>query len=107
MATQKAAGMNPSSSYWQPGGFFQKNSPSFKSFAHHTGFLINIPYPDPVSTPFYFGQNPEWGRRSYAYSTLPELHTIGGIMPTTAGIPRVSPYSFAARANRTHSIIKV
>ena len=99
--------MNPSSVYWQPDSFFQKKTASLKPFAHNLGFLINIPYPDPVSTPWYYGENPVWGRREHAYSTLPELHTVGGIMPTTAGLPRVSPFSFAARANRTHSIIKV
>ena len=99
--------MNPSNAYWTPRAFFLQNTRSLPPLTNTTGFLINLPWPDPVSTPSYYGENPVWGRKEYGFSTLPELYAIGNIMPTTAGIPRVNPHGFAAKANRTHSIVRI
>ena len=98
--------MNPSNAYWNPPPLFQENTMSFlKPLVHTTGFTINIPYPDPVSGPHYYGENPVFGRREYGFGTLPELYAVQNILPTTAGKPRINPFSFAAKYKR--KVLKV
>jgi len=98
--------MNPSNVYWNPPQYTQT---SLKPLSGHTGFLLNLPYPDPVSGPFYYGEGSEniYGKREYVYSTLPDLYAIGNILPTTGGIPRVDPSGLAATHSRTDYTVKV
>ena len=98
--------MNSSNVYWAPPQFTKT---FLKPISGHTGFLMNIPYPDPVSTPFYYGEGSQdiYGKRELVYSTLPELYAIGNVMPHTAGYPRVNPRSFAARHSREQHTVRI
>ena len=98
--------MNPSNAYWAPPPFLQHKSTSFlKPLTHTTGFSLNIPFPDPVSGPHYYGENPVFGRREYGFNTLPELHPVMNIIPTTAGKARINLKSLAATYER--KVLKV
>jgi len=91
--------MNPSNVYWTPPQYKQT---FLKPRSGNIGFLLNLPYPDPVSTPFYYGEGSEniYGKRELVYTTLPEMYAVANIMPMTAGIPRVDPRSFQATHSR-------
>ena len=99
--------MNPSNAYWTPTQYKQT---FMKPVSGHLGFLMNLPYPDPISTPFYEGQGSQdiYGKREHVYTTLPEMYTVGGaIMPFTGGIPRVDPHSFQAKVSRESMTVRV
>ena len=88
--------MNPANAYWAPPQYTQT---SLKPVWGHLGFLVNLPYPDPVSAQATYGEGNEniYGKRELVYTELPEMYAIGNIMPTTGGYPRVDPNSFHAR----------
>ena len=99
--------MNPTNAYWAQPQFKQTFA---KPISGNLGFLMNLPYPDPVSTGLYEGQGSEnvFGKRELVYTTLPEMYTVGGnIMPFTGGIPRVDPNSFQARINRESHTVRI
>ena len=57
---------------------------------------MNLPFRGPVSEAMSYGEGRQnmYGVREFITTTLPELHAVGNILPTTAGIPRVDPKSF-------------
>ena len=98
--------MNPSNVYWQPPQYTQAfDTPLSRT----TGFLMNIPYPDPVSATVTFGEGSEniYGKREIITSSLPELYAVGDVLPTTGGYPRIDPNGFAARHSRELHTIKI
>ena len=98
--------MNPSNVYWAPE---QNNVQTLKPFDYQ-GFLFNLPYQDPVSTPMgYSGDGSEniYGKRELVFTTQPEYFAVGGIVPTTAGIPRMDINSAAAKHSREHFTVRV
>ena len=97
--------MNPSNVYWHPP---QYTVAGLKPISGNIGFLLNLPYPDPVSTEFS-GQGNEniYGKRELVYSTLPEMYAVGNILPTTGGHPRIDPNSLAARHSRADFTVRV
>lgn len=110
MATIKSRSefMDVTNVYWTTPQITQT---SLFPMSGHLGFHITLPYPDPVSVPSgYSGEGSEnvFGKREMVYTNLPEMFTVGGnIMPTTSGIPRVDPNSFAARVNRKTMTVRV
>ena len=48
------------------------------------GYQIDIPYPPPVATPWYFGENPVIGRRELVMRADPEYFAVDGIIPYLA-----------------------
>ena len=98
--------MNPSNVYWSaPQYTIQTMQPM-----DYLGFFINIPYEDPVSTPMGYageGSSDIYGKRELVYTTLPEIFAVGGILPTTAGFPRINPNSEAARHSREHYTVRL
>ena len=91
--------MNPSNVYWSAP---QYTNTFLKPISGISGFLMNLPYPDPVSGQTYSGEGGEniYGRRELVYTTLPEIYPIGNILPTTGGIPRVDPTSLHGQHSR-------
>ena len=91
--------MNPANVYWSAPQYTQTN---LKPVWGHLGFLMNLPYPDPVSTQATYGEGNEniYGKRELVFTELPEMHAIANVMPTTGGFPRVDPNSLQA----THSL---
>jgi len=91
--------MNPSNVYWAAP---QYTRTFLKPISGNPGFLMNLPYPDPVSGQMYSGEGREniYGLRELVYTTLPEIYAIGNILPTTGGVPRVDPTSVHARHSR-------
>ena len=102
-----AAGMSPANAYWTPPPLFQKPMNFLRPVSNTTGYSIVLPFQDPVCTPHYYGENPVYGRREYAFNTLPEMYAVANIMPTSGGIPRINPFSFAATNKRSHSVIPI
>ncbi len=98
--------MNPSNAYWAPP---QYKRTSLKPISGNLGFLFNLPYPDPVSTPFSNGEgNPNiYGKRELVFSALPEMYAIGNILPTTGGVPRLDPNGLAATHSRAAYTVRV
>jgi len=98
--------MNPANVYWSPP---QYTTTTLKPISGNIGFLLNLPYPDPVSSPFYYGEGSEniYGKREMVYSTLPEMYAVGNIMPMTAGVPRVDPNSFQATYSREKHTVRI
>ena len=99
--------MNPSNAYWRPE---QMQQTFTKPISGTTGFLINIPYPDPVFTPMgYAGGGSEniYGKRELVFTTLSEMHAVGNVLPFTVGLPRVDPNSFAAKHSREQHTVRV
>ena len=74
----------------------------------HLGYQIDIPHMPPVSTPFYFGENPVIGRRELVTSTQGEYFAVDNIVPMlTEKIPLVDltdpAYTFS-RAKHTYFV---
>ena len=74
----------------------------------HLGFQIDIPYSAPMSTPFYFGENPVIGRRELVTQPQGEYFAIDNVVPMlTSKIPLVDindpAYTFS-RAQHTYYI---
>ena len=92
--------MNPSNAYWAPPQFKQSFQ---KPISGNLGFLMNLPYPDPVSTPSTGegNQNILGKQEELIFTTLPEMYAIGDILPTTGGIPRIDPNSLAGQHSRS------
>ena len=98
--------MNPSNAYWAPP---QYQVSSLKPISGNLGFLLNLPYPDPVSGPFSFGEGNTdiYGKRELVGSSFPELYAIGNVLPLTGGIPRVAPNGLAATHSRAAYTVRV
>ena len=77
---------------------------NFNSDIHfsHDGILYNLPYRDPIQTPFVYGDGNQnvLGERKLVFATQPETFAVGNILPTTNGRPRINPYSMENRFNR-------
>jgi len=85
--------MNFTHPYWTP-PYETRLLKTLAPIANNYGFQFNLPYPDPVTAGFYYGENPPLGRREYVYDSRPEYFTVGGnIMPTVNGKPRFDPHS--------------
>ena len=74
----------------------------------HLGFQIDIPYEAPMSSSFYFGENPVIGRRELVTQAQGEYFAIDNVVPMlTEKIPLVDindpAYSFS-RAQYTYYI---
>lgn len=74
----------------------------------HLGYEIDIPYSAPMSTPYYFGENPVIGRRELVTRADPEYFAIDNVIPMlTEKIPLVDlsdpSYSFS-RAKYTYFV---
>ena len=90
--------MNPSNAYWAPPPLKQ----TFLKPFFGTGFLINLPYPDPVFSPST-GEGAEnilGKEKELVFTTLPETFAVADILPMTGGVPRVDPNSFAGTHTR-------
>ena len=66
----------------------------------HLGYQIDVPHAPPVATPFYYGEDPQWGRRELVMRSDPEYFAIGNVVPMlTEKIPLVDisdpSYSFS------------
>ena len=98
--------MNQSNAYWAPPQYTQT---SLKPLSGNLGFLLNLPYPDPISTPFTNGEGDEniYGKRELVFTTFPEMYAVGNILPMTGGIPRLDPTSFAATHSREKYTVRV
>ena len=99
--------MQVSNAYWAPPQYTQT---SLKPISGNTGFLMNLPYPDPVSTGMYSGEGSEniYGdNRKLVFTTLPEIYPVGNILPTTGGIPRVDPNSAHGQHNRDNFTLRI
>ena len=76
----------------------------------HLGYQIDIPHMAPVSTPFYFGENPVIGRRELVTQPQGEYFAVDNIIPMlTDKIPLVDlsdpAYAFSRvkHSSPTHS----
>lgn len=98
--------MNPANAYWAPPQYTVTQE---MSRSGHIGFFMNLPYPDPITQPWSYGEGNEniYGKRELVFTTLPEMYAVGNVLPMTSGIPRVDPRSFQAQHSREHYTLKV
>ena len=96
--------------YWTP-SFNYRLRKSLKPISNNLGFQFNLPYPDPVTAGWYYGEGAPYGRRTVVTDSRPEFYTVGGnIMPSVNGIPRMDPHSSEmtfSRAKYTQKIPSV
>ena len=85
--------------YWEPPVVF-KTRKFLKPIARDWGFQWTLPWPLPVTAGPYFGQNPQWGRRQNVYRSDGEWFATDNIIPSTAGIPLMNPYTEEMRFDR-------
>ena len=73
------------------------------------GVLYNIPYRDPVSTGFYYGEGREAlpPRNELVFSTQPETFAVANILPTVAGVPRINPNAWQHTFSRSQHTMKI
>ena len=92
--------MNLSNPYWTaPSDFSPKKS--LWDFTRDRGFQWNLPWPMPVSAGWYYGEQPEMGRRQHVFRADPEWVAFGDVIPSTGGIPMVNPYSDEMKFKRS------
>ena len=91
--------MQSTNPYWTPPKQF-KAVTNLKPIARTNGFLFNLPWPLPVSAGYYYGENPVWGRREQVYNSQPEWFATDHIIPSTAGIPLMNPYTEEMKFDR-------
>ena len=92
--------MNPTHPYWEPPTDFQTRK-TLKPIARDLGFQFNIPWPLPVSAGYYFGENPPPGRKELVYDSRPEWYAVDNVIPSTAGIPLMNPYTEEMKFDRS------
>ena len=74
---------------------------------HHLGYKVDIPHAPPVATPWYYGANPQWGRREIVLREDPEYYAVGNVVPMlTDKIPLVdindASYKFSRQQHTFH-----
>ena len=102
--------MNSSNVYWQqPRQFslttFQKPS----AVDNGLGFFVDIPHPDPVQFPAYFGENqiiPN-SSRDLNFETRGETFAVDNVMPTYGGQPRYHKEDPVIKVDRTKGVLKI
>ena len=92
--------MNLTNPYWTPPTEYREKN-SLWDFTRDLGFRWNLPWPLPVSAGYYFGEQPEWGRRQHVFRSDPEWFAFGDVIPSTAGTPMVKPYSDEIKFQRS------
>ena len=74
--------MNPVNVFWiEPKQFRANTFLPMDPSERKLGFFPEIPLPQPVSSPFYYGENAIPDRRELNFSSLPELFAIDDRLP--------------------------
>ena len=97
--------MNVTSLYWAPPQVYQ-GVKSQNLQEHRRGFQFDIPWRDPVTSGWNYGENPLAGRKELVYSAQPEYFAVQNIIPSVGGIPRYNPYDRAFHYSREHVTTK-
>jgi len=96
--------------YWNAPTFTRQQK-FLKPISGSLGFQFNLPWRDPVTAGWYYGEGAPYGRRTVVTDSRPEFYTVGGnIMPSVNGIPRMDPHSSEmtfSRAKYTKNIPSV
>ena len=85
--------MNPVNAYWMPPKEYYPQTflPPLPR-AKNVDFWVQLKYPDPVSGPQYYGENPIYGRQeTINLSTAPEVTAIDNTVPASGGVLRFDP----------------
>ena len=82
--------MNPTNPYWTPSTIKRKSLPPI---TNTLGFQFTLPWPDVQTAGWYHGQGAIPGRKELVFRADPEYFPVQGIVPSTAGIPRINPYA--------------
>ena len=102
---------NQSNLYWAPPQEFETQIKTLDLktglVENDLGFVFDIPRRDPVSTPWYFGENAFPDNRELSFSSYPEMFSVDNTLPTVAGYPRVNPGSFAASISRSRNVVRI
>lgn len=77
---------------------YQVGAPYFS----HDGILYNIPYRQPVSTGFVYGEGNQnvLGEQKLVFDTRPETMPVAGMLPVNGGFPSINPHSEENRFSR-------
>ena len=91
--------MNPTNPYWTPPVKFVTHK-LLKPIARNIGFQFRLPWPQPVTAGYYYGENPVWGRKEQVYTTQPEWFSTDNILPSSAGTPLINPHTKEMKYSR-------
>jgi len=97
--------MNPTNPYWEPPVVYKARK-HLKPIARDTGFRFQLPWPQPVSAGFYYGENPAWGRKEQVFSAQPEWYAVDNIIPSSGNIPMVNPHTREMKYKRSDYTVK-
>ena len=74
--------MQPTNVFWQtPKQFFQETFLPTDPSQRKMDFWVQVRWPEPVSTPFYYGENAAPDRRVMDFNALPEMYSIDDKVP--------------------------
>ena len=102
--------MNSSNVYWQPPREYSLTTYQNASARDNgLGFFVDVPHPDPVQFPAYFGENPVIPniRRKLNFETRGETFAVDNVMPTYGGQPRYHPKDPVITVDRTKGVLKI
>ena len=95
--------MNPTNPYWTAP---QITTTAQKPVTHTPGFTFVLPWPDVTTAGFYYGQGAAPDRRELVFRSDPEYFPRGGIVPSSAGIPRINPYNPIYKFDRERHTVR-
>ena len=98
--------MNPTNPFWTPEPAFIAQT-SLKPISNTLGFQFNLPWPDPTTAGFYYGEGPQYGRRELIYRSDPEYFARQNILPSIGGVPRFNPYDPIYKFDRSRYTARV
>ena len=74
--------MQPTNVFWtDPKELYPQTFLPTDPSARQRDFWVHVRWPEPVSTPFYFGENAAPDRRVMDFNALPEMYSIDDKVP--------------------------
>ena len=91
---------NATNPYWQPDPIYTwgiKSQPKFDGY----GFTFKLPWRDPVTAGWYFGEGPVPQRRELVFRSDPEYFPVLNTVPSSGGLPKYNLYDPAFQFKRS------
>ena len=91
--------------YWTPPVDFTTRK-QLPPVARTYGFQWKLPWREPTTAGYYFGENPVWGRREQVFSSRPEYFAVDNIIPASGGHPLMNPLTKDMQFSRKHFTVQ-
>ena len=97
---------NATHPYWTPESVYNWGQKSQHTYDGY-GFTFKLPWRDPVTCGWYFGEGPVPQRQEMIYRSDPEYYAIYNTVPSSGGLPKYNLYDPAFTFNRSKYVQKV